>query len=423
MSHKCKECNKIFKSKSGLWKHFNNHRNEIEEINRNQENDIFCSYCNKQLAYRQGKWRHEQKCKLISKPTVSEQIKQLSDEIQKIKENPINNVLNNNNNSNNQTTNNIQLIINPIGSEDINKLSFAECREILDKKLNCITHMAEKLNFNRNMPENHSYCVTAINDKHATVINPETNTLTKTDKETLFDKLLISYFDKLETIAKNSKFKNREREEYSNIIKQLKELLFQKKRYIKRYYMDLNYMSYNNKDLVKNTWNKLPEKKLFDKLQMSNEQLGFDDLTGDSITEGSEDELIKRKQQELREKFKKSKLTSYETTSDSDSDSDDKKSKLNSSSESESEDEHSQIKQQEQKEKCNSKIRSILKLTQSSSESDSESDLEDYVINEITIKNKIYILDGSNVYVKTKTGLKGELYGTYSDGKVKRIRK
>ena len=48
-----------------------------------------------------------------------------------------------------------------------------------------------------------------------------------------------------------------------NIINKLKQLLFQNKKYIKRYYTDLNYISYNNKDLIKNTWNKLPEKKLF----------------------------------------------------------------------------------------------------------------------------------------------------------------
>jgi hypothetical protein len=372
MSYNCEKCNKNFKSRSGLWKHTNNHKNDDEETENNQEEKIFnCCYCNKKLASRQGKWRHEKKCKATNNLSLEEQVKKLSDEIQKIKEKPVGNISNNNNNNNQtNTTNNIQLIINPRGSEDINKLSFEECRQILDKKLNCITHMAEKLNFNKDIPENHSYCVTAINDKHASIINPETNTITKTDKESLFDELLVSYLDKLETIAKNSKFKNSERNEYINIINQLKQLLFQNKKYIKRYYTDLNYISYNNKDLIKNTWNQLPEKKLFDKLEMKEERLGFDDLSDDSSTEDSEDEIIKRKQQEL-------------------------------------------------KAKCLSKLKPLLNSFHESSESDNDS--EDCVINEITIKNKTYILEGTNVYVKSKSGLKGELYGIYSKGKVKKI--
>jgi len=50
----------------------------------------------------------------------------------------------------------------------------------------------------------------------------------------------------------------------------------------------------------------------------------------------------------------------------------------------------------------------------SNSESDDEPE-------EIEIKGKTYILEGTKIYVKTKKGTKGEQYGTYANGKVKKI--
>jgi hypothetical protein len=359
MNFNCELCNKVFKSKSGLWKH------NLKHTIKNTTNKTYdCRYCNRKFNIKQTRWAHEQKCKQTNPVPLEEQVKKLTEKVKNLEDKP--NITNNTTNN----TNNIQLIINARGTEDIGKLTFEEYREILNKKLNCITHMAEKLNFNKSIPENHSYCVTAINDKHATVINPETNTISKTDKESLFDELLVSYLEKLEKIAKNPKFKNSERDEYINIIKKLKELFFQNKKYIKRYYTDLNYISYNNKDIIKNTWSKLPEKKLIDKIEMKNEMLGFDDLSDDSTTEDSEDELIKEKQKEL-------------------------------------------------KRRCDKKYKLLLEINSDISESETEEETCDFV--EISIKNKIYLLEDSNVYVKRKNGTKGELYGTYSNGKVKRI--
>jgi len=50
--------------------------------------------------------------------------------------------------------------------------------------------------------------------------------------------------------------------------------------------------------------------------------------------------------------------------------------------------------------------------------SDSESEPEP---EEIEIDGKTYILEGSKVYVKTKKGTKGDQYGTYTNGKVKKL--
>jgi hypothetical protein len=374
MNFNCTICNREFKTKSGLWKHTVKHN-----IKNPTEKKVYnCRYCNRDFNIKQSRWAHEQKCKQINNIPLEEQVKKLSEEIKEIKSKP-NTITNTNTNSNN-TTNNIQLVINAQGSEDIGKLTFEQCKEIFGKRLNCLTLMAEKLNFNKDIPENHSYCVTAINDKHATIINPETNITTKTDKIDLFDKLLVSYLDKLEKIAKNSKFKYSERNEYIGIISKLRELFFQNKKYIKRYYTDLNYISYNNKDLIKNTWGKLKQQKLSEKLEMKNEKLGFDDLSDDSTTEDSEDELIKEKQKELK-------------------------------------------KQYESQQKMIPKHNPIIKVNSDISNSESDSDTEECEIPEIKIKGQIYLLEGVNVHVKTKKGTRGELYGTYSPktGKVKKV--
>ncbi len=45
------------------------------------------------------------------------------------------------------------------------------------------------------------------------------------------------------------------------------------------------------------------------------------------------------------------------------------------------------------------------------------------VIKEIQIKDKIYLLEDSNVYIKLSDGVKGKLYGTYLDGKFKKLPK
>jgi hypothetical protein len=52
--------------------------------------------------------------------------------------------------------------------------------------------------------------------------------------------------------------------------------------------------------------------------------------------------------------------------------------------------------------------------------SDSESDDE---VCEIIIKNITYILENNNIYTKLLNGSKGLLYGTYSNGKIKKIKK
>ena len=125
---------------------------------------------------------------------------------------------------------------------------------IMNKGLQSLIYLIKMTNFDKNLPENHSYCVTALNDKHASVIDTKTNAIIKTEKTELFDKVLIGNIKKIETIAENKNFGIEERKNYKLRLNELKNILFMSKKGLKVYYNELNLLSYNNKDLIYETW-------------------------------------------------------------------------------------------------------------------------------------------------------------------------
>jgi hypothetical protein len=319
MSLTCINCNKNYKSRSGLWKHMLIHKDMTGNTNVTksdhletkllpfdgnngniQSDDLIkysCSKCNKHLSNRHSKSRHEKKCTIISSENIMEKFQKLENEICEIKNKP--NIVNN---YTSNTLNKVDYIITAPGKESIQHLSFDEQQNIMLKGLNSLTYLIELINFNKDMPLNHSYCVTALNDKHASMIDDKTNSIIKTDKTTLFDKVLVNNLKNLETIATNPQFSYGKRTEYRNKIDQLKEILFKNKNGLKRYYSEINLISYNNKDLILETWASL---KSLDKIIKSENDtpklLGFEDLVYEksSDTESS-DEEIKIKQNKLK---------------------------------------------------------------------------------------------------------------------------
>jgi hypothetical protein len=278
--YNCTTCNKIYKTQSGLWKHNNKNHNKtisknietievsctaIETYKYIQDNNIIqkttndknmCDICNKLFNSRQSKWAHQTKCKIS-------EINILKNEINKLKNNNNCKKIINNNNSNNCKiiNNNIndnrkQIIINyNPGNEPINHLSSEQQKEILDKGLNSLLHLIKLTNFDKEKPEYHSYCVTAINDKHASMIDTNTQTVIKTDKVELFDTILSNNINKLEMISNNKIFSNTDRVEYKDKLDRLKKVLYEKKTGIKKYYSEINLLSFNNKEQIIETWN------------------------------------------------------------------------------------------------------------------------------------------------------------------------
>ena len=249
MSFECEVCNVKYKTRSGLWKHTTAYHNP----NTKEESDkhFFCSKCNKGFKHYQSRWKHEKSCETQEMTVLKEEFKQLKEEVKELKNKPsvINNYTTNN------TLHDKKIIINnPPGSESIAHLSVEQQRGIMTKGLSSLMYLIQTTNFNADTPEYHSYCVTALNDKHASMIDVKTNSIIKTEKNELFDKILIGNIKKLEAMCSNKEFGHNEREVYRLKLESLKDLLFKNKRGLKKYYNELNLLSYNNKDLIIETW-------------------------------------------------------------------------------------------------------------------------------------------------------------------------
>jgi hypothetical protein len=352
--YSCDKCDLKYQTLCGLKKH-------IKSKHQNTETKQYkCKYCDASFGYRQSKWLHEQKCKTINQIPLAEQVKNLTAEVKELKAKPSSII----NNTTNNTTNNIQIVMKQPGAESISHLTTEKQRVIMQKGLNSLTYLIETTNFDKDVPENHSYCVTALNDKHASVINPETNTITKADKNTLFDKLLVLNLSKLENMAKNPNFKQAERKEYEEKIKKLKNLLLTDKKISKRYYQELNLLSYNNKDMVMETWASL---------ETLNKIIAPENMINTHP-------VLDSNKLEFNDSNKKIQLVPDMYLDDSGSE-----------------------------------------LSSDSDDSD-DSDTEEVEFAEIIIKNTTYIIEGNKLYQKTESG-KGEYYGTYSNGKVKKAKK
>jgi len=379
--YQCDKCDLEYKTLCGLKKHVKTkHQKTIQN-----DKQFKCAFCDSLFGYRQSKWLHEQKCKTINEIPLAEQVKNLSAEVKELKLKP-SNIINNN------TTNNIQYVIKPLGTESIEHLSTEKQREIMQKGLNSLTYLIQVNNFNKDIPENHSYCVTALNDKHASVINPDTNTIVKADKNELFDKMLITNLANLENIAMNKNFTLEEKKEYHEKIKTLKDLLFRNRKGMKKYYSELNIISYNNKDIVLETWASL---KSLDKLiePKNNTTLEFGDKKDDEeikeFEEDSDDEINKKRLEFGKIMCPNTKIKIIKFPGN---------------------------KNQIVPDKYTYDSGSEL------SDSDTDSDTESVENAEIKIKNTTYIIEGNKLYLKLESG-KGNFYGTYSNGKVKKANK
>jgi hypothetical protein len=377
--YNCEECDKNYTTYMGLWYH--NKKYHIAPM-LEEKKKTSCKYCAKQLSCKQSKWRHEQKCQQTKNIPIDEKFKQLEDKIKVLEAKPSNtnnsNTTNNMTNSNNTINNSIQYVINAPTASSLDHLTFEVQKEVLDKGLNSLVCLIELINFNKSVPKNHSYCITAINDKHASVIDEKTNKVVKTNKFDLFDKVLGANLSNLEKLADNSNFTPSQKTQYKDKVNYLKTMMFQNNKFIKRYQSDINLMGYNNKDMIQETWKSLKELSDEDDEEepyMGDRPRGFDDLI-DEIPEDEKPDFLKKPNNCTKSINELNKL--YGSDSESSGQSED---------EEESEDE--------------------------------EDESGEYV--EIKVKGQMYILEGNLMYTKTKKGTKGELYGTYSNGKVKKL--
>jgi hypothetical protein len=274
----------------------------------NINNKYNCKYCNKKFNFRQNKYEHEKICKkkiqiLEEQKNIQllEENKKLKEELDNIKTNNSTNLTSNeitpltnnstntsltnshntsltnsqNNNTNNinngtlnkndgtiNNNNNNTIIINQIGKEpfifterDIKSIA----RDGLNGPMTCV----RKLNFNKHRPENHSYCSSSLEGQYCTAINHKTQKPEKIAKKELFDKVLESTFNFIESISMHieidkdlySKISSDDRKQIQNILNN-KNKFYEKKNW-KTFFNSINSMSYNYKELILSSWKNL----------------------------------------------------------------------------------------------------------------------------------------------------------------------
>lgn len=370
----CEKCNKTYQTANGLWKHNKKHHTDKDKIKK----ESICCYCNKKLSDRHSKWRHEQICILKNKSEsnqineIKEEITKLKSELENVKNKP--STINNINNINNIKNINKGVInyIKPPGSEDISLITEYEAEKILEKEMNCLIALVDYVNFNENYPENHSFCTTALNDKYISTINTETLTIEKQRKKDFFDLMLTNSLKVINVLYEKLKNKkNPKALKYKENIDKLTDFVVVNNKGKKAYVEMMNTLSFNKRHLTQNTWDQL----------MNNE------VPVKPVIEYKEE----TKPTIIQTAFVKQKLIPDMSDSDSElSDSSDESVK-SSSSDSDLSDE------------------------------DSGEDSDEPI--EMKVQGTTCLLDGTNLYKMTATKQKGEFYGTFINGKVKKAKK
>ena len=258
MSNKviCNICNKNYASKSSLW----NHNKKFHDLKKS-ENDLKiseniksfnCRTCNKYYNNIQSRWSHEKICK---KKVENNEIKKLQEHIIKL-ESEKKNIINNNNGIINNIT------INNFGEETVDKLTSKQIMELANMNINAYVHVIELLNFNKNLPENHSFCVTSLEGNYVNYLNTKTNQIEKMNKKDFMDKVLASAIKKIEDILFNIEFKTNEnaivnKEVYNKLQETSDKSTIMIGKHRKIYHKNINQLSYNKKKMILDKWKNL----------------------------------------------------------------------------------------------------------------------------------------------------------------------
>jgi hypothetical protein len=228
--------------------------NNNNNNNNNENRKYKCKYCNKGFINSSNMYEHQRKaCK--SKNNTDNIINNITNN--NTTNNNITNNTNNNTINNNTITNNI--IINSIGNENINDLTELEVKNILTNSFDSIYKYIEIVNFNERLPNNHSFCSTALNSPYVSVFDTLTNKVNKEKKTYLFRKLIDNSIIKIQQIFNNNKKKIKEKQR-KMIEKELNEFLnihnlITNEKYRKNILSNINLTSYNKKNIILKTWN------------------------------------------------------------------------------------------------------------------------------------------------------------------------
>jgi len=272
----CNLCNKNYKSYKSLWNHNNiYHSDENLRINDNKTRNFTCQFCDKKFTSQQNREVHiKNSCKnknnnnnKLEKEvlTLKKEVKQLRDIIKQsgISPNKItnnNNITNNNitnNNITNNTINNV-VMVKMIGTENIKDLNFKELLEIFDKHLESPIKLAEHLNFNERLPENHNFCSTSLEGKYVQTYNTKLLKHEPKLKKYFFAEIILMFIKYLQELYKDIKNKipKKKQQQVEDCLEILNTMKNRKPndKVFNGLIKELIGLSYNRKDIVLDTW-------------------------------------------------------------------------------------------------------------------------------------------------------------------------
>jgi hypothetical protein len=253
--YNCDKCDLVYKTRNGLQKHS---RTKHPNPNKKKSDSFNCQYCQNVFKYRQSKWLHEQKCKTINSVPLAEQVKKLTEKVKTL-ENKSNIITNNISNSNNNSNNNI-IVINKIGTENINDLNEKEIKEIFANNIESLIKFVQHTNFNSRLPSNHNFCTTSLDGQYLTVYNADKSSQEKERKKYFFEELIKRSIIKMEKLYNKyrnnfNKEKQKKIEEDIMILKDIRDRDMNDV-LLREMLKKLNLLSYNYKEVVMKTWEK-----------------------------------------------------------------------------------------------------------------------------------------------------------------------
>lgn len=306
-NYSCESCKKNYKSYVGFWKHNKAHHplmcnskesyakkninknvtpnvtpvtpcknNEITDdiickesvnINKsvnvlNETNKYKCVNCNKDFKYRQNKYKHQLNCNENKIAHIENKLQIIESKLEASNIHSVNNIVNNynyNNTINNTANFTSNININKVGSEDINELTYDEVKTIFRTHTNCLITLINTLNFNERLPNNHSFCVTSLDGKYVSVYNTDKNSIEKRTKKNFYDEIFNTSIDTMHKIFNSIKNKvsKKKATNLESMIQDVKMLVIENSKIKNTYNNELNLLSYNNRDMVLNSWEKI----------------------------------------------------------------------------------------------------------------------------------------------------------------------
>lgn len=302
----CEICNKTFSSKQALLKHNTN----IHKINKIIiDKKLMCKNCNKIYSSYKSRWRHEKTCEEIKNDKELKKVTKTEKQIEPtepVENNLVNNSVNtsyNSTNHNNHSNNNSQInshntTINNYftipGEINYNTLSIEDMEYLLNSNINSAIEIIRIYNFNKKYPRNHTFCTTALDSKYLNVFNYKTLKIDKELKEQFFHNLLVNSINSIKCIYnKYILFYPDKKDEYKETIDRITDFfndnIFKKKNN-KSFYSHANKLSYNNREMIKNTWKKIKNNTLINSNEDCNTCTTFTEELNEKYPDDTENE-------------------------------------------------------------------------------------------------------------------------------------